>query len=303
MVKRHGNKSRYLSLIKKYYQYYLIALPGIIIFILFRYVPMTGITIAFKDFSLNKGIFDSPWAGLKWFEFLFVNDDFMMALKNTVIISLYKLVFNFPAPIILALLLNEVKKQAFKRTIQTIVYLPHFISWVILGGIAYALLSQGAEIIQLFGMEKSPMIDPSKFRTFLVLSEMWKSIGWGTVVYLAAISGIDPALYEAAVIDGANRLQQVRHITLPCISSTIIILLILRVGHILNAGFDQIFILYNSLVYDVADILDTYVYRVGLTMGRFSLATAAGLFKSVVGLLLVLFSNWLAKRVGEEGLI
>lgn len=301
--KEHAFKS-FLKNFHKYKYYYLLALPGILIYIIFRYAPMAGIVIAFKDFKLSRGVFDSPWVGLKWFNLLFTNDDFALALRNTVVISFMKLLFNFPAPIILALLLNEIKNRAFKKTVQTVIYLPHFVSWVVLGGIAFILLSPNSGIISLLGLSKSPLMSPAQFRYFLVFSEMWKEAGWGTVIYLAAITGISPELYEAAIIDGASRLQQTRYITLPSISGTIVILLILRIGKILNAGFDQIYIMYNPLVYNVADILDTYVFRVGLSMGRFSLATAAGLFKSVVGLVMVLITNWLARRVsdGEKGI-
>lgn len=291
-----------LKEIRKHKYYFLLLAPGIIYFLLFNYWPMLGVTIAFKDFRLLDGVLGSPWAGLKWFHILFQAPDFWIALRNTVIISFYKLVFNFPAPIILALLLNEVYHSGFKRIVQTIVYFPHFVSWVILGGILFSLFSSGSGLLALLGLSASPLMDPGKFRSMLVLTEMWKEVGWGTIIYLAAISGINPELYDAARIDGASRFHLVRHITLPSIASTIVILLILRTGHILNVGFDQIFILYNPLVYNVSDVLETYVYRVGITMGRYSFATAAGLFQSVVGLLLLLFTNRVAKRFGEQGI-
>jgi putative aldouronate transport system permease protein len=282
--------------------YLLLLLPGIIYFLLLNYWPMLGITIAFKDYRLLDGISGSPWVGLKWFHILFSSPDFWTALRNTIIISFYKLIFNFPAPIVLALLLNEVYHSGFKRIVQTIVYFPHFLSWVILGGILFSLFSTEGGLLQLLGLSSPPMMQPGQFRGLLVLSEMWKEIGWGTIIYLAAIAGINPELYDAARIDGANRFQLVRYITLPSIAGTIAILLILRTGHILNVGFDQIFILYNPLVYNVADVLDTYVYRVGITMGRYPFATAAGLFQSVVGLLLLLVTNQVSKRVGGEGI-
>jgi len=288
--------------IRKHKHYFLLLAPGIIYFLLFNYWPMLGITIAFKDFRLMDGVLGSPWAGLKWFHLLFQSPDFWVALRNTVIISFYKLIFNFPAPILLALLLNEVYHTGFKRIVQTIVYFPHFVSWVILGGILFSLFSTGSGLLALFGQSVSPLMDPGKFRSMLVLTEMWKEVGWSTIIYLAAISGINPELYDAARMDGANRYHLIRHITLPSIAGTIVILLILRTGHILNVGFDQIFILYNPLVYNVADVLETYVYRVGITMGRYSFATAAGLFQSVVGLLLLLFTNRVAKRFGEQGI-
>jgi putative aldouronate transport system permease protein len=284
-------------------KYYLILLlPGIIYFLLLNYWPMLGITIAFKDYRLLDGISGSPWVGMKWFHILFSSPDFWTALRNTIIISFYKLVFNFPAPIVLALLLNEVYHSGFKRIVQTIVYFPHFLSWVILGGILFSLFSTEGGVLQLLGLSSPPMMQPGQFRGLLVLSEMWKEIGWGTIIYLAAIAGINPELYDAARMDGANRFHLVRYITLPSIAGTIAILLILRTGHILNVGFDQIFILYNPLVYNVADVLDTYVYRVGITMGRYPFATAAGLFQSVVGLLLLIVTNQVSKRVGGEGI-
>ncbi|WP_211147063.1 ABC transporter permease [Paenibacillus dokdonensis] len=293
------------SLVKsfnKYKYYYVLLLPGLIYFIVFKYLPMGGILIAFQDFKVTGGIFSSPWVGLKWFRILFDSPDFWVALKNTILISFYKLVFNFPAPILLALMLNEIVNRVFKRVVQTIVYFPHFLSWVVLGGILFSLFSVDTGILKLFSITTSPLMNPDTFRGFLVGSEMWKEIGWGTVIYLAAMAGINPELYEAAKMDGANRLKLIMHITIPSIMPTIVILLILRTGSILNAGFDQIYIMYNPLVYEVSDVLDTYVYRLGLTMGRYSFASAAGLFQSVVGLLLLLFTNWLVRRMGERGL-
>ncbi|MFD0679965.1 MULTISPECIES: ABC transporter permease [unclassified Paenibacillus] len=290
------------KLVVKYKYYYLLMLPGLIYFLVFKYIPMVGILIAFKDYKLSLGVMDSAWSGMKWFRILFETEDFWVAFTNTIIISFYRLIFGFPAPIILALLLNEVFSNGIKRLIQTIVYFPHFLSWVVLGGMMFTLLSPSTGILAVFGMESSPIMQPDNFRSLLVWSNIWKEAGWGTIIYLAAIAGINPELYEAGRMDGASRFQLVRYVTIPSIANTIVILLILRTGHILSAGFDQVFILYNPLVYSVADILDTYVYRVGLTMGRYSLAAAAGLFQSVVGLLMLLFSNWLARRMGGSGL-
>jgi putative aldouronate transport system permease protein len=292
----------WLRLFREYKYHYFLLLPGIVYFIIFKYVPMGGILIAFQDYKLTKGILGSPWTGLKWFEMLFASPDFWLALKNTLIISFYKIAFNFPAPIVLALMLNEIVSSGFKRTIQTIIYFPHFFSWVVLGGIMFSILSVTTGISPLLGIKTSPLMDPDSFRSVLVISEIWKNAGWGTIIYLAAIAGINPELYEAAKMDGANRYHLIRNITLPSIASTIVVLLILRTGHVLSAGFDQVFILYNPLVYNVADILDTYVYRVGLTSGRFPLATAAGLFQSAVGLILLLLTNALAKRLGGRGI-
>ncbi|WJH34446.1 ABC transporter permease subunit [Paenibacillus sp. CC-CFT747] len=286
----------------RYKYYYLLLLPAIVYFLVFQYAPMFGIVIAFKEYRIVDGIFGSPWAGLKWFERLFSAQDFWIALRNTLIISCYKLLFVFPVPIIIALFLNEIWNVKVKRWIQTIIYFPHFVSWVILAGILHALFSSSTGILSAIGISVSPMMQPDTFRGMLVATEIWKEAGWGTVIYLAAIAGINPELYEAAKIDGASRWQEMFRITLPSIGGTILILLILKMGHILNAGFDQIFVLYHALVYQVADILDTYVYRVGLSMGRFPLAAAAGLFKSAVSLVLIMLTNTIVRRMGGSGL-
>lgn len=295
-------KSKWRKVFQSYKYHYLLLLPGLLYFIIYKYLPMAGIVIAFEDFKMTKGMFASPWVGLKWFNMLFESPDFWRAFNNTLIISFYKLIFNFPAPVILSLMINEVMNSKVKKVIQTIIYFPHFLSWVVLGGIMFALFAPHAGLLSILGLEQSPLMGADTFRSSLVLSQMWKETGWGTIIYLAAMAGINPELYEAARMDGANRFHLARYITLPALVGTMIILFILRTGQILHAGFDQVFILYNPLVYNVGDILDTYVYRVGLTSGRFSLATAAGLFQSVVGLFLILFTNWLAKRMGGKGL-
>jgi len=297
------NKQKYLlSRISKHKYYYILALPALIYFIIFRYMPMAGIIIVFKDYKMNLGMFASEWVGLKWFQMLFESPDFLLIVRNTLLISIYKIVFEFPAPILLALMLNEVRSIFFKRTVQTIVYLPHFISWIVLSGIILNVLSPSTGILPVLGIKSSPLIEPDNFRALLVISQIWKESGWGTIVYLAAISGIDQSMYEASVLDGAKRWQQIRYITLPCIMSTVAVLLILRTGQILSAGFEQVFVLYNPAVYSVGDIIDTYVYRVGITLGRYSFATAVGVFKSFVGLVLVLLTNFIVKKMGEPGL-
>ncbi|TBL78507.1 ABC transporter permease [Paenibacillus thalictri] len=285
---------------------YLMLLPALLFYGVFHYYPMYGALIAFKDFSITKGILGSPWAGFKHFEYLFSLDKFWDVLWNTIVISLYRLVFGFPLPIIVALLMNEIRLVAFKRTVQTIIYLPHFISWVILGGLLINLLSTDSgvvnKLIQAFGGSPVGFLsDEQHFRGTLVWSMIWKEFGWNTIIYMAALTGVNPQLYEAAAIDGANRWRRVVHITLPCIQSTIVILLILRIGHLMEAGFEQIFILYHPAVYAVSDIIDTYVYRIGLTEGRFSLAAAVGLFKSVINFLLLVAANKLARMTGEQG--
>ena len=282
--------------------YYLLILPGLAALLVFRYIPMVGVIIAFKDFKIAEGIFGSQWAGTKWFEMLFSNAEFSNVLFNTIYISLLKLIFSFPAPILLALMINEVSHVKFKKVIQTTVYLPHFISWVVIGGVMMTILSPSVGILSLFGVSKNPLLEPANFRWLVVVSDIWKEAGWGTVVYLAAITNISPDLYEAATVDGATRFQKIWNITLPAIAGTIAIMLILRTGSLLSAGFDQMYVLQTSATMDVGDVLDTFVYRYGLAQGRFSYAAAAGLFQSVVGLILVSLSNFITGRMGQDGI-
>jgi putative aldouronate transport system permease protein len=298
--------SIWLTVLKHKYLY-LMLLPGLIWYFIYKYLPMYGLIIAFKDFNFRKGIWDSPWVGLKHFEFLFSYPDFYRIVANTVMINVYELVFSFPAPIILALLLNELKNMVFKRTIQTIVYFPHFLSWVVFGGIIIQLLSPNEGVVnhvrELLGLEPIHfMVKSEFFRPVVVLSLILKESGWGAIIYLAALSAIDPEQYEAATIDGASRWQKLWQITLPGISNTIILLLILKIGSMLDFGFEQIYVLYNPSVYDVGDILSTYIYRIGLQDGRFSLTTAIGLFQSVIGFVLIYSANKLAKRYSENSL-
>lgn len=292
----------------KYRYLYLLIIPGIIYFIVFRYIPMYGVVIAFQDFSISKGIWNSTWVGLEQFHKLFSGFSFPAVFKNTVIISLYKLVFGFPAPIILALLLNEVKSAGFKKITQTIVYLPHFISWVILAGLIAMFLHPDTglvnEVIKLFNGQHAIdfLVNKSYFRGILVVTDIYKGIGWGSIVYIAAISTIDSTVYEAAMVDGANRLKQMWYITLPALKSTIVVMFILNMGGILNAGFEQILLLYNPRVYEVADVIDTYVYRNGIMSSNYSLSTAAGLFKSVISMALIIITNKIAHALEEDGL-
>lgn len=293
-------KSLLMKRLRQYWPLYVLALPAVILMIIYRYMPMGGLYLAFTDFSAGMKMENADWVGLYQFEKIFSNPEFLQVLWNTIYLSVLKLVFGFPAPIILALLLNELASTKVRRITQTVLYLPHFLSWAILAGILFTLFSAQTGVLGIFGVKESIFLNSSAFRPLLVISDIWKSSGWGTIVYLAAISSVSPEYYEAAMIDGATRFQRVRYITIPCISSTIIVLLILRVGGILDAGFDQVFMLYNSAVYDVADILDTYVYRIGMSQGNFALATAAGLFKSVVGLVLVLITNRAAKLIDKD---
>ena len=285
----------------------LLVLPGVLFFLLFNYLPMLGLVIAFKDFRLVDGIMGSGWSGLDNFRRLFGGADFPLALRNTVTISLLRLCFGFFAPIALALMLNEIRLSWYKRTIQTVTYIPYFLSWVILGGIFLIMFAQHGPVNQLAMMVG---IEPIQFLTddfwFIVLiiaTGIWQAAGYGAVIYLAALSGISPDLYEAAVVDGAGRWKQTWHITIPGLIPTIVTLFILNLGHVLNAGFDQIYNMYNPMVFDAADIIDTYVLR-RIVLMDFGLATGAGLFKSVVGLMMVVLANSLARRVsgGEQGI-
>lgn len=286
---------------------YFLLLPGIVYYFIFNYIPMYGVVIAFKDFSVVRGIWQSPWIGFQNFAYLFQSNTFYEVFRNSILISFYRLFFGFPAPVLLAILLNEVRRTGYKRVIQTIVYLPHFISWVVIAGLIYNFLSPSRGIlnylIKSLGGSAQPFLQMSEyFRGIVVVSDIWKNVGWGSIVYLAAMAGIDPELYEAAIIDGATRVQRIRFITIPGILSTVVVLLILRTGYIMRNGFEQIFLLYSPLVYDVADVFETYTYRVGLLEGRFSFATAVGLFQSLIGLVMILVTNKLAKTYGEGGL-
>lgn len=297
--------SIYLDNIKKNWMLYLMIVPGLLYYIIFKYIPLFGSVIAFQDYQIFRGIFDSPWVWLDNFKYIFSYQDFYQVLRNTAIIAFYQLIFGFPAPIILALLFNEIRLMFFKRTVQSLFYLPHFLSWVVVGGIVFELLAlEGIvnAIRELFGA--APILfmqEESYFRTIVVISGIWKSVGWGTIIYLAAITGINPSLYEAAVIDGANRWKQIRYITLPLLFPTILILFLLNIGNFLELGFDQIFNLLTPMTYSVGDIIETYVYRAGVLQGQFSVTTAIGLFQSVIGFMLLWIFNRLARK-SEQGL-
>lgn len=280
---------------------YLLLIPGMLYFTLFKYVPMAGIVIAFKNYNLALGIWDSPWVGWKNFNDFITGVYFWDIMRNTILISLYKLVFGFPAPIVLALLLNEVRLHWFKRFVQTITYMPHFLSWVIVYGLLVALFSPGEGFVNLvlkqYGMEPIAfMTEPGWARFMIVSSDVWKEIGWGAILYLAALAGIDPSLYEAARMDGASKWRQLWHVTLPGIRTVMVMLLIIKLSHILDAGFDQIFMMANAFNSGKIDILDTWVYREGLERLKIGLATAVGLFKAVIGFILVVLANQLAKK-------
>ena len=286
---------------------YLFVIPGVLFYFVFSYVPLYGIVIAFKDFRISRGISGSEWVGLKYFEQLLDTPDFVRAFRNTIVISLYKIVFSFPFPIILAILLNEIGHKKFKAFTQSFMYLPYLISWVILGGILYNMLSMDG---LLNGIREQLGYDPvlylakkEYFRFLLVVTDIWKNAGWYAIIYLAALTKINPEIYESATVDGASWLRKTWHITLPGIRDVMVVLFILSMGSLLYAGFDQVFVLYNQQVYDTGDILDTFIYRYGILQGRFSFSAAAGLFMAVISAVLLLLTDRVAKKIGERGLI
>ncbi|WP_307311506.1 ABC transporter permease [Neobacillus driksii] len=305
IIKKKSLLRIYLENIKKYWMLYIMILPGVAFYIIFKYIPLFGSVIAFQDYQIFKGILNSPWVWFENFKFIFSYQDFYHVLRNTAIIAFYQLIFGFPAPIILALLFNEIRRMFFKRTVQTLFYLPHFLSWVVVGGIVFELLATGGivnSIRGIFGAEPILFIqEENYFRTIVVISGIWKGVGWGTIIYLAAITAINPSLYEAAVIDGANRWKQIRYITLPLLFPTILVLFLLNIGNFLELGFDQIFNLLTPMTYSVGDIIETYVYRAGVLQGQFSVTTAIGLFQSIVGFILLYIFNRLARK-SEQGL-
>lgn len=281
----------------------LMFLPGFLLFLLFHYVPLYGLLIAFKNYQMLEGVWASPWAGIDHFTRLFTGPGFVEALRNTVILSAFKLVIVFPAPVVLALLLNEVRVLFFRKVIQTISYLPHFFSWVILGGILFAFLGMDGGLNQLLryvGVDPvSWLLYPKYFYGIIIASDVWQSIGWGSIVYFAALTSIDQTLYDAAIVDGASRWQRMRYITVPSILPTVIIMFLLNIGSFLSVGFDQIYNLMTPTTSQVAEIIDTYVLRRLLSLD-YSLGTAAGIFKSMVGLVLVLIGNRLVKLYDKD---
>lgn len=285
----------------------ILLLPALAYFLLFSYGPIYGLQIAFKDYIFIDGIWGSTWVGLKHFNKLIELDSFREVFINTILISFYKFIFGFPAPIAFALLLNELKNVLFKRVVQTISYFPHFVSWVILAGIFTQFLSPSTGPINIFitwlGFEPIYFLaDTSWFRTVLVSTDIWKDIGWGTIIYLAALSGINPELYEVARVDGASRFQRIFYVTLPGLYPVVTIMMVLSIGRLINDDFDQIFNLYNPAVYSVGDVLSTYTYRYGLLNMEYSFATAVGLFKNVISLVMVLGANAIARRLNDYGL-
>lgn len=287
---------------------YIMLIPGIIYFLVFHYAPMWGVLISFKNYQPTLGFLDSKWVGFQHFKMLFATPQFWQLFRNTIILAVLNLVIYFPFPIILALMLNEVKQKRFKRIVQSLIYLPHFLSWVVIVSITQQLLTvEGGLInewiIQLGGEAIPFMTSETWFRPLIIMQVLWKEAGWGTIIFLAALSGVDMQLYEAAKIDGASHWQQLWNITLPAIKTTIVIMFILRLGSFMNTGFDQLFLMTNGMNRSVGDVFDTYVYRTGIINGRFSYSTAVGLFKSTISLILVYGANKLAKVFGEEGIM
>lgn len=288
---------------QKDWQLHLMILPGLLFILIFKYMPLGGITIAFKEFLPGKGIWGSPWVGLENFEYMLALPDTKRVMWNTLFIAAAKILINFPVPIIISILLNEVKNHRFKRSVQTIIYLPYFISWVILAGIIQDLFAKEGLINQFLGIFGAEPVfflgNKYAFLGVLIGTDVWKNFGYNTVVYLAAITGIDETLYEAAKIDGANRFQQIWNVTLPGIAPIVVLMMILNLGSVLNAGFEQIFNLYNPLVYETADIIDTFVYRISLVEANYSLGTAVGLLKSVVSFILIVTSYKIANKYSD----
>lgn len=286
---------------------YLLALPGILYFLLFKIAPTWGILLAFKKYSPYTGFFNSPWIGLQYFRELVTARVFPLMVRNTLVINLISLVFFFPLPILLSVMLNEVRHEAFKRVNQSLVYLPHFLRWVVVVSLTYFLLSTDVGVVNkiLFSLgheQVSFLSNPNLFWIVITVQNVWRDTGWGTIIFLAALSGVDPQLYEAAVVDGASRLRQIWHITLTSIRPTIVTLLIIRIGHMADVGFEQMLLMQNPLVMSVAEVFETYAYSQGILRGQLSFGIAVGLFKNVIGLILVVGANQLAKRGGYDGI-
>jgi len=287
---------------------YLLLLPGVLYFIVYRYIPMAGLVIAFQDFNpFNESIWANEWVGLKYFARIFEDSEVVKVIWNTLQIAFLQIFMAFPISIVLALMLNEVRNGTYKRIVQSMVYLPHFLSWVVVAGI-FVVFLRGEGLINTFLVKELKwdaipfLTDPLLFKPVIILQIIWKESGWSTIIFLAALAGVNPSLYEAAVIDGANRWRQLWHVTLPAIRSVIVILFILRLGNVLDTGFEQIFLMLNPFNMESGNVLDTYVYYKGIQQGDVSFATAVGMFKGLVGLVLVVIANRVAKRFGEDGL-
>ena len=302
-----GNRRRLLGFMWKYKALYFLSLPGIVYFLVFKYLPLLGSVIAFQNYNLFAGFMGSKWVGFAHFERMFQHYDFLKILRNTLLLGLYDIVFAFTAPIVLALLLNEVRAMLYKKIVQTVIYAPHFLSWVIVSGIFVGILSPESGIVNVIlgwvGIDPIYFLaEESYIRSVLVGSGLWRDVGWGTIIYLAALAGINPDLYEAADIDGASKWKQMLNITLPSLLPVITILFLLKMGDFLDYGFERVFVFQNPLNIRNSEILDTYIYKAGLQQMQYSYATAIGVFKSVVGLLLLVIANTLSKKATGESL-
>jgi len=303
-------KKKFSVYMKRYWQLYALLFLPMLYLVIFKYIPMIYVQIAFKKYSIVQSVWQMPWAdkyGFEYFIKAFSSNDFRYALRNTLTLNLLDLIFGFPAPIIFALILNELCFKRFKKTVQTIAYMPHFLSWVIIYSLALQLFTPNSglinQVIQKLGGEAIPFLnDPAHWIATYIGVGIWQNFGWGSIVYLAAIAGINPELYEAAAVDGAGRFKKMWHITLPGIRPTIVVLLVMSLGNILGSGFDRPFAFQNNLVMRVADVISTYVYRVGIRGLQFSLTTAVGLFQSVVGVFFLLMANWISRKLGERGI-
>jgi putative aldouronate transport system permease protein len=305
-------KSRFVKNLYKYKGYYILLIPGILYFLIFCYLPMFGILIAFENYSPFKGVFGSRWVGLANFRMLFNSDEFWRVFTNTFLISFYKLVYGFPAPLIFALLINELRRTSFKKVFQTISYLPHFISWVFVTGFIYIIFSVDNGLVNGLLLkfhiinEAVPFLaTPQVVPPLVILSQVWKTFGWNSIIYIAAITNIDPTMYEAATVDGAKRFARIWYITLPSIKPTIVILLIFSIGGLISANFglfEQMYLLSNSMIQDATEIVDTYTYKMGIVLSRYSYATAVGLFRSVAAVILLAGANFTSKKMTGESL-
>ena len=300
-------KDKFLNLLQSIWDhkaFYIMLIPSFVLLLIFAYKPMYGVILAFKQYSPRLGIIGSQWVGWANFEFIFAIDQFWEAFENTIVLNVLKLIFGFPASIVLAIMLNAIRNKYLKNTLQTIVYLPHFVSWVVVSGLIFSLLNENTgslyRLLTDMGFEVNVFSDPDQFVGLLIVSDIWKEVGWGAIIYLAALSGIDSTYYEAAEIDGANTLNQFFHITLPQLLPTISIMLILRVGGLIGGGFDQIYNLYNTQVYSTADVLDTFIFRYGISDGQYALATAVGLLQNVANIALLLFANRIVEFINKE---
>lgn len=299
LVRKYGKR-----ILKQNIPLYIMFVPIILFFFIFKYYPMTGLVIAFKKYSFIKGIWGSPWAGLDNFKMIFQTKQIFSIVWNTLKLSGLSIIIGFPVPIILALLLNEVRRTQFKKLVQTLVYLPHFLNWVIVGGIVVTVFSQSTGTLnhlieKIFGESYPFLYKEFSWISIYLASGVWKEAGWNAIIYLAALTAIDQSLYEASSIDGANKWQQTIRITLPAILPTIIIMLILKIGHLMELGFDQVFVLQNNATLEISEVISTFMYKIGIQQANFSLATAMGLFESLVGLILVLAANRIARSFGQ----